>query len=303
MIPNEALAAAKVVCRSVAERLYPEQKSVLEPAWMVLLPVFEQWLTCPLSARRLQMDEMYTTLGLGLQEPEAADPGLPMMISVVVATILEIWDTQRPKEPQIRATVRNCTQRFGVPTKLAQVLVEHVTPFCLRLHENMPSLDEAERQNQTALVEQAVQGRAAPQYDILVSGKLVGGPATLADVREFKQNHSPPQFALWIDESHGEAIIDGAKMNLGPRLIRVLRCLAEFRGQCVDHETLVARCAEGANFAYTDSREGREKTAHRWIAALRAGLPSSARCYIVAKPHGFLYDGPNSTCIIRRRCA
>lgn len=132
----ELLELSRCVCVRLVEEIYPKEREIFDDVWEVLLPLFEKWQGMRSSERRFVGEELSLLTGLGFSD--ALDWAMPIVNTVVSATMLEVWESGgRFSDPAIRTMVRKYAGRFGAPVKLQELLEDKVPTFCLELYQEM----------------------------------------------------------------------------------------------------------------------------------------------------------------------
>ena len=282
---------AKVVCCRFVEEAFPQEQDVFDEVWKILVPLFEKWVGFKPSLRRFSGADVSLVAGLGFHK--GPDWAMPIGMTVITATMLELWDSRTPvAEPDARTTVRKYAGRFGAPEGLQRLLEEKVPGFCLELCEGMSRESfKQDSKGKVRDIEAPVGGRPVEDYMILTH-QQAAKRVTLQELVNFKNQHSPKEFSIWIDESQGEVFVNKKSLPLGAQSRRVLRHLVEFGGQRITHYQLVESC--GRVEGYDDV----EKTSRRWMIDLWEAGKGQLRNWIKTKNGGFTYEGPMSFCII-----
>jgi hypothetical protein len=298
MSATGVLETAKAACQRLAEEAFPEERKVFSDIWDAMFPLFEKWRGMKPRARRFVGEDLSAVAGLGMGE--GWNWGFPIALSTVVATMLELWEVEPPfEESNVVATAKRYAIRFGASPKLRDLLVERIPGFCQEVLEEMGT-DEGigfgkERRQK---IEAAMPERHPAARYIVLTHESRGEPKPLTrkQVSGFKKKKGPRDFFLWIDESEGKVFVKEKPLRLGPRLRKVLRCLVEIRGELVKHSDLVD--AAGWKGLYSVEHE---RTSGRWANKLRTVGKGQLKNLIRTEPGGFVYDGPESFCIIKHR--
>lgn len=317
MNSSDLLNRAKSFCSRLVEQIFPEESSYFEDVWSVLLPLFEKWRRTKVVVRRYTAEDLLETAGLGFAD--ARDWSMPIGLMTAVATMLEVWSQRRGDitESIVRGTLRKYAERFGAPRRLQELLEETALPFCMGFCEGMKwgNAHEREGAERRRQIELAMPEKDAVGDYVLLANEVPERSLTLQQLVEFKQQHIPKDFFIWIDESEGAVFVDNESLRLEkhPRLRRVLRYLVELRGQCITHKQLVKMCGKPGWPYYTLP----DKLSRGWVIELwkagtkkqkqkskkkgkgKAKLKGRLWGLINSKPGGFAYEGPASFCIIK----
>jgi len=301
---KDFLDKAKDTCNQIVKKAFPEHHIHFEDVWVYFLPVFREWIQKRSEPYRFRMGDLLGTSGLAFAD--ARDWSMPISLLTAVATMLDIRETRKPiTDFTVRGTVRKYAKRFGAPEKLEELLVEIASPFCKGFYEGMKWDEKCEEEveEMTRRVEATVPSRNERVDYVVVTHNEPEEPLTLHQLKDYKREHTPKDFFLWIDESEGSVFVRNKPVELEkrPRLRRVLRCLVELRGQCVNHDQLVRICSPPGTLYETPP----EKLSRSWIVELRkagAKKPNGKgplSSLILTKRGGFVYEGPDSFCIIK----
>jgi hypothetical protein len=282
---------AKVVCCRFVEEAFPQEQDVFDEVWKILVPLFEKWAGLKPSLRRFSGADV--SLGASLGFNKGPDWAMPIGMTVITATMLELWDSPTPvAERDARTTVRKYADSFGAPDSLQKLLEEKVPGFCLELCNRLSMESfKGDSKGKTRDIEAPEVKRPMEDY-LILTHKQAAKRVTLQELVSFKKQHSPKEFFIWIDESQGEVFVNNKPLPLGAQSRRVLRHLVEFGGQRITHYQLVESC--GRVKGYDDV----EKTSRRWMINLWQAGKGRLRNWIKTKGGGFVYEGPKSFCII-----
>jgi len=292
----DALMAARVACTLFVEDALPDEADLLDEAWDVLLPVFNNWTAMNPSARRFPGKELSTSSGLGFHG--VANWALPIGITVVVATVMELWEAGEAANPSaVRSSVKKYARSFGAPKGLQALLAEKVPPLCIELQETLAAkTDEADQAQRALALEESFPDHQGKPYS-LETHDQEAAPVSIEEVAAFKSEHGPEEFFVWVDESQGKTVVGGEELGLKSQMRRVLMYLVGYHGQRIAHDVLVNACGKRHRFDYDEL----EKTSRRWVSTLRKAGTGQLKDLLRTEQGGFVYEGPNSYCFIRAR--
>jgi hypothetical protein len=303
MDSNDFLDRAKHVCGRLVEKIFPEESTDFEEIWDALLPIFEKWQRMKPGRRRFAGVDLSLMTGLGFGD--ARDWGIPIVLLTTLVTMLEICEASGYcTESDVRTSVRKCARSFGAPENLRELLEDKVPPFCLQVYRDMEREKHGEQgMERKRKIEEAMPERRPEGDYILLTHRKPERPLTLQQLVNFKKQHTPKDFFIWIDESQGEVFVNNKSLGLEnhPRLRRVLRCLVELQGQCITHKQLVKMCGKPRKDYVTPL----DKLSRSWVIELKkAGTGKRKEKgklaeLIKSRPGGFAYESSASFCIIK----
>ncbi len=286
------LGSTKPFVNELATVLCPDEADLFNDMWSALDPIFKVWVEDASRGETIAPLDIAAPQGLGFAQTASAE--MPIAMLTAVASMLELWDAGGSSTAVgARATVAKYAQSFGAGDSLKRCLVAEVPAFCFRMLDAMSDAPGSPAATEPNTKCARRDHRAGEAFTVIMATETLP-ELRLDQVVEFKKQHSPSGFHIWIDDSQREVFVDACPIQLGRRPTAVLRCLVEFHGQRVRHSQLVQACGKERSYKSTD-----ERVAWRWISDIRqaAGTPLSKE--IESSDGGYRYVGCSRVLIIR----
>jgi len=285
--PEEFVSLVSRVAGAFVRDEYPDEAGIFDSA----AEAFGDFLhRHPLDKEGIPAELLsFLRTGLGFAEG-ARDAVTPIVLSTT-AEVLRKFREEEPDARELGALVGKAAAKFGAWPDLTAKLVEHLPRLCAAVQETSPSPSQAGEQGSGTA--DTIEPGAA-EFALLTHERQEPLYLSLEGVADFKRKHSPKDFFVWIDESEGEAFVDGEAIPAGKPLRKVLALLVRMKGQRVRHGVFIKRCGNRESWLYED--EG--KTARRWVSELKRAAEGKLDGVIETRQGGFAYVGSASFCII-----